>query len=52
MGMSVSFGIAITSLIISLITILRYGEKFWKFSNEKDDGGFEYTHCGNFIPFY
>ncbi|HHT9145493.1 MAG TPA: cation:proton antiporter [Candidatus Wunengus sp. YC61] len=31
MGMSVSFGIAITSLIISLITILRYGEKFGNF---------------------
>ncbi|MCR4321390.1 MAG: cation:proton antiporter [Candidatus Brocadiaceae bacterium] len=30
-GMSVSFGIAITSLIISLITILRYGEKFGNF---------------------
>jgi len=31
MGMSVSFGIAITSLIISLITILRYSEKFGNF---------------------
>ncbi|HHT9116001.1 MAG TPA: cation:proton antiporter, partial [Candidatus Wunengus californicus] len=30
-GMSVSFGIAIASLIISLITILRYGEKFGNF---------------------
>ena len=31
MGMSVSFGIAITLVIISLITILRYGEKFGNF---------------------
>lgn len=30
-GMSVSFGIAIASLIISLIAILRYGEKFGNF---------------------
>lgn len=30
-GMSVSFGIAITLVIISLITILKYGEKFGNF---------------------
>jgi Kef-type K+ transport system membrane component KefB len=30
-GMSVSFGIAIASLIISLLAILRYGEKFGNF---------------------
>lgn len=30
-GMSVSFGVAITSLIISLAVILRYGEKFGNF---------------------
>ena len=38
-GMSVSFGIAITSLIISLITILRYGEKFGNFLTRRTTEG-------------
>ncbi len=49
--MSLSFGVAITSLIISLIVIVKYGDKFGNFSHEKAYGGFKYTHSGNFITF-